>query len=83
MILLKVSNKSELKKLLSLATKESYLIFNGFLYKEIDHVAIMKKIWLEQYPEEFKSVYYKILLPDIFVSFRSCNHLINLGIILL
>ena len=32
--------KSELKQLLSLATKESYFIFNGLLYKQIDGVAI-------------------------------------------
>ena len=32
--------KSELKQLLSLATKESYFIFNGLLYKQIDDVAM-------------------------------------------
>ena len=32
--------KSELKQLLSLATKESYFIFNGLLYKQIDGVAM-------------------------------------------
>ena len=32
--------KSELKQLLSLATKESYFIFNGLLYKQIDSVAM-------------------------------------------
>ena len=33
-------NKSEFKELLSLATKESYLIFNEILYKQIDGVAM-------------------------------------------
>ena len=33
-------NKSEFKELLSLATKESYFIFNQFLYKQIDGVAM-------------------------------------------
>ena len=33
-------NKSEFKKLLSLATKELYFIFNGFLCKQIDGVAM-------------------------------------------
>ena len=32
--------KSELKQLLSLATKESYFIFNSLLYKHIDGVAM-------------------------------------------
>ena len=32
--------KSELKQLLCLATKESYFIFNGLLYKQIDGVAM-------------------------------------------
>ena len=32
--------KSELKQLLCLATKESYFIFNGLLYKHIDRVAM-------------------------------------------
>ena len=32
-------NKSEFKELLSLATKESYFIFNETLYKQIDVVA--------------------------------------------
>ena len=32
--------KSELKQLLCLATKESYFIFNGLLYKQVDGVAM-------------------------------------------
>ena len=34
------SKKSELKQLLCLATKESYFIFNGLLYKQVDSVAM-------------------------------------------
>ena len=33
-------NKSEFKELLSLATKETYFIFNAFLCKQTDFVAI-------------------------------------------
>ena len=33
-------NKSEFKELLSLATKESYFIFNEILFKQIDGVAM-------------------------------------------
>ena len=32
--------KSELKQLLCLATKESYFIFNSLLYKQVDSVAM-------------------------------------------
>ena len=35
-----VLNRSELKELLSLAIKESYFIFNTFLYKQEDGVTI-------------------------------------------
>ena len=34
--------KSEIKELLPLATKESYFIFNEFLYKQTDGVAIIR-----------------------------------------
>ena len=33
-------SKIEFKELLSLATKESYFIFNGQLYKQVDGVAM-------------------------------------------
>ena len=65
-------NKSEFQELLSLATKESYFIFNKLFYKQIDDVAMGsplgptlanaflcfdEKKWLEQCPEKFKPVY--------------------------
>ena len=64
--------KSELKQLLCLATKESYFIFNGLLYKQIDGVAMSsplepsfanafllyyEKNWLNNCPQEFKPVF--------------------------
>ena len=85
-------NKSEFKELLSLATKESYFIFDDLLYKQIDGVAMGSplgptranaflcfcgKKWLEQCPEEFKPVYYRRYVDDIFVLFRSQDHLIK------
>ena len=85
-------NKSAFKELLSLATKESYFIFNELLYKQIDGVAMgsplgptlanafpcfYEKEWLEQCPEEFKPVYYRRYVDDIFVLFRSQDHLIK------
>ena len=85
-------NKSEFKELLSLATKVSYFIFNELLYKQIDGVAMgsplgptlanaflcfYEKKWLEQCPEEFKPVYYRRYVDDIFVLFKSQDYLIK------
>ena len=85
-------NKSEFKELLSLSTKESYIIFNELLYKQIDGAAMgsphgptlaneflcfYEKKGLEQCPEKFKPVYYRRYVNDIFVLFRLQDHLIN------
>ena len=85
-------NKSEFKKLLSLATKESYLIFNGILYKQIHGVAMgspvgptlanaflcfYEKKWLKQCPDKFKPVYYGRYVDGIFVLFKSREHRIK------
>ena len=76
-------NKSEFKKLLSLATKESYFIFNDFLYKQIHGVAMSSPLgptenkYLEKGPEEFKPVYYREFVYDIFSLFSSRDHLIK------
>ena len=65
-------SKIEFKELLSLATKESYFIFNGQLYKQVDGVAMgsplgptlanaflvhFEKNCLQNYPSDFKSHY--------------------------
>ena len=67
-------NKSEFKNLLSLATQESYFVFNDILYKGKDTVTmgsplgpIMANVFLsfyefkqlEQYPKEFNPVFYR------------------------
>ena len=85
-------NKSEFKKLLSLATKESYFIFDEILNKQINVVAMVspleatlanaflcfyEKKWLEQCPDKFKPVYYRRYVDDIFVLFKSRDHLIK------
>ena len=69
--------KSELKQLLCLATKESYFIFNGLLYKQTDGVAMEsplgpslanaflsyhEKNWLNSCPQGFKPVFYRFML---------------------
>ena len=55
--------KSEFKNLLSLASQESYFIFKS----EVK--------WLEQCPKEFKPVFYRRYVDDIFVLFESAEHL--------
>ena len=83
-------NKSEFKNLLSLATQKSYFTFNDVLYKQKDEVAMgsslgstMANVFLsfykvkllEQCSKEFKSIFYRRHLDDIFVLFGSVEHL--------
>ena len=84
-------NKSEFENLLFLATQESYFMFNDILYKQRkDGVAMRSPLgptmvnvflsfyemkWLEQRPNEFKPVFYRRYVDDIFVLFESAEHL--------
>ena len=76
-------SKTEFKELLSLATKNSHFVFDRTLYKQIDGVAIDSplgpilanaflvchdKNWLEHCPLEYRSLYYRRYVDDIFVS---------------
>ena len=82
-------NKSEIKNLLLLAAEKSYFIFNDVLYKQKDGVVMglplgptMANVflsfyeikWLEQCPKEFKPVFYRRYVDDIFVLFESAEH---------
>ena len=79
-------SKIEFKELLSLATKESYFVFNGHLYKQVDGVAVgsplgptlantflvhFEKNWLQNCPSDFKPHDYRQYVNDIFVLFMS------------
>ena len=81
-------NKSEFENLLSLATQESYFLFNDILYKQKDGVTMGSPLgptmtnvlfyemkWLEQCPNEFKPVFCRRYVDDIFVLFESAEHL--------
>ena len=83
-------SKIEFKELLSLATKESYFIFNGQLYKQVDGVAMgsplgptlanaflvhFEKNWLQNCPSDFKPHYYRRYVDDTFVLFTSPKYL--------
>ena len=79
--------ESELKQLLCLPTKESYFKFNSLLYKQIDGVAMgsplgpslanafLSKNWLNNCPQGFKPAFYRRYVDDIFILFKSNDHL--------
>ena len=82
--------KSEFKGLLSLATKEPYFIFNNILYKQIDGVAMGSPLglsladaflvhyeqnWLDRCSLEYRPSYYRWYVDNIFVLFKSSDHL--------
>ena len=83
-------NKVDLLNLLQLATSDLSFIFDNSLYKQIDGVAMgsplgptlanaflchHEKRWLSDCPSHFKPVVYKRFVDDIFVLFRSKDHL--------
>ena len=82
--------KSQLKQLLYLATKESYYIFNSLIYKQTggktneSHLGLSfantfpsyyEKNCLSNWAWDFKQVLYRSYLDDIFLLFKSNDHL--------
>ena len=82
-------NRSQLRRLLELATLDSYFFFNGNIYKQIDGVAMgsplgptlanlfmnyMERKWLEECPLDFKPVLYRRYVDDTFLLFKSLDH---------
>ena len=83
--------KTELYYLLKLAMSESSFIFDNILYKQIDGDAMVpplgptlanvflchyEKLWLDSCPPEFKPVVHRGYVDDIFVLFKSKDHLL-------
>ena len=75
-------NKDEFEKLLTLATTESFILFDGSYYQQTDGVAMGSPLgptlanvflcyheqqWLYDCPTAFKPIYYKRYVDDIFV----------------
>ena len=90
LILLNGLQSQNLKQLLCLATKESYFIFNGLLYKQINGVAMGSPLrtsladaflsyhernWLNNWPQGFTPVFYRRYIDDIFILFKSNDNL--------
>ena len=82
-------SKIEFKKLLSLATKETYFLFQGKPYKQADRVAMgsplgltlpnaffvyFEKNWLQNCPPDLEPYYYRQYV-DIFLLFTPPKHL--------
>ena len=82
--------RKNLYDLLKIATTESSSIFDNKLYKQTDGVAMgspldptlanaflchYEKIWLNECPSQFKPVVYRRYVDDIFVLFKSKEHL--------
>ena len=80
-------NRTEIKSLLELASKDTLFLFDGVLYHQIDGVAMgspigptfanifmnyHEKKWLEDCPPDIKPKYYRRYVDDIFVL---CNSL--------
>ena len=83
-------DRNSMKCLLELAAKESYFLFDGRLYKQLDGVAMgsplgpsfanifmsyYESLWLSQCPSEFKPVLYRRYVDDTFLLFRSPQHI--------
>ena len=82
--------KDEFRQLLTLATKDSFILFDGTYYQQVDGVAMgsplgptlaniflgfHEKIWLADCPVQFKPKYYKRYVDDIFVLFDKLEFL--------
>ena len=80
-------SKNQFEKLLRAALSNNYFLFDGIIYQQIDKVAMgsplgrslanaflaHEQIWLNDCPDEFKPVYYKRNVHDIFALFRSSH----------
>ena len=81
--------KTQFRQLLELTTKESFILFNGAYYRQLDGVAMGSPLgptlaniflcfherhWLNQCPTAFKPLYFKRYVDDIFCLFRDRSH---------
>ena len=82
-------NKKEMFEMLSLTLKESVILFDNKYYSQIDRVAMVSPLaptlanvflcyhesnWLKDCPKDYKPVYYKRYMDDIFVLFNKSEH---------
>ena len=82
--------RNDFEKLLRMALQNNFLNFDRKIYTQTDGVAMgsplgpslanaflcfHEQTWLNECPEDFKPVYYRRYVDDIFVLFRSPDHL--------
>ena len=83
-------DKSNLSKLLNLATCNNAFTFDGKLYNQVDGVAMgsplgpvfadvfmgfNEKVWLSECPLDFKPMYYRRYVDDTFLIFSDSSHI--------
>ena len=81
--------KHNFRNLLNIATKETFFMFNNKYYKQVDGVAMGSPLgpalanifmcsfeskWLRDCPNDFKPVFYRRYIDDIFALFSSPDH---------
>ena len=81
--------KHNFRNLLNIATKETFFMFNNKYYKQVDGVAMGSPLgpalanifmcsfenkWLRDCPNDFRPVFYRRYIDDIFVLFSSPDH---------
>ena len=85
-------NRKQIFEMLSLTTKESIISFDGGFYSQVDGVAMGSPLgptlanaflchheqkWLDDCPLDFKPLYYKRYVDDIFLLFKKLEHAKN------
>ena len=83
-------NRNNFEKLFRMALQNNFFNFDGKIYEQTDGVAMgsplgpsldnaflcfHEQIWLNDCPEDFKPVYYRRYVDDIFALFRLPDHL--------
>ena len=81
-------SKAQIKELLKLATKQSFFMFNNNFYIQKDGVAMdyplgptlanaflsfHEQNWLNKCPKQFRPIFYKRYVDDIFVLFENLD----------
>ena len=81
--------KHNFRNLLNIATKETFFMFNNKYYKQVDGVAVGSPLgpalaniymcsfeskWLQDCSNDFKPVFYRCYIDEIFVLFSSPDH---------
>ena len=85
-VLIKGFNKQQFSKLMNLALKDTYFVFNGKMYQQIDGCSMgsptgpvlanaflchHEQLWLDNCPSTFKPKYYRRYVDDTFVLFEN------------